>query len=275
MPPLPPSVIYDSAQRRSAALEELKELRRYHYLVFQMVRRDVLARYKRSVLGVMWTMLNPLGTTIVLAIVFSQIFSSTESYPAYVLSGLLPWTFFAQTTNACMAGLIWGNSLIKRIYLPRTIFSVSAIGVGLVNLVISLVPLLLVMLATGVKLQWSALLLPIPIIFLALFALGIGLMLSTLAIQFADVAEMYQIILTAWMYLSPVIYHESILPAEYIWFVRLNPMYYLIDFFRAFIYEGRIPGASEFLVSATISGLTLLVGWWFFCRKADEFAHRV
>lgn len=275
MPSHTTPTIYDSAQRRSAALEELKELRRYHYLVFQMVRRDVLARYKRSVLGVMWTMLNPLGTTIVLAIVFSKIFSSTQSYPAYVLSGLLPWTFFAQTTNACMAGLIWGNSLIKRIYLPRTIFSVSAIGVGLVNLVISLAPLLLVMLVTGVRLQWSALLLPIPIIFLALFALGIGLMLSTLAIQFADVAEMYQIILTAWMYLSPVIYHESILPSEYIWVVRLNPMYYLINFFRAFIYEGRIPDITEFLISAGISGLTLLVGWLFFCQKADEFAHRV
>ena len=270
---IPP--IYDSSARRSPALEEFTELLRYRYLAFQMVRRDILTRYKRSLLGIIWTMLNPLGTTIILAIVFSRVFGSTQSYVAYVLSCLMPWTFFDQTTNACMAGMIWGNSLIKRIYLPRTIFSVSAIGVGLVNLGLSLVPLLLVMLFTGVPPRLSALLLPIPILFLAMFSLGIGLLLSTLAMQFADIADMYQIILTAWMYLSPVIYQENMLPPEYLWVVRINPMYYLINFFRAFIYEGRFPGIEEYLLNGAIALFTLLIGWMFFSRKADEFAYHV
>jgi ABC-type polysaccharide/polyol phosphate export permease len=272
MPGLP---VYDSAERRSPALEELSELLRYRYLVFQMVRRDILTRYKRSMLGIVWTMLNPLGTTIVLAIVFLRVFGATQSYASYVLSGLIPWTFFAQTTNACMAGIIWGNSLIKRIYLPKTIFSVSAIGVGLVNLTLSLVPLLLVMLFSGIPLRPSLLLLPIPILFLAMFSLGLGLVLSTLAAQFADVADMYQIILTAWMYLSPIIYQVDMLPAQYIGIIRANPMYYLINFFRDFIYTGRVPEIQDFLISGGIALLTLLIGWLFFSRGADELPYRI
>jgi ABC-type polysaccharide/polyol phosphate export permease len=99
--------------------------------------------------------------------------------------------------------------------------------------------------------------------------------LSTLAAQFADVADMYQIILTAWMYLSPIIYQENMLPAEYVGFIRANPMYYLINFFRAFIYEGRIPAFQDFLISGGIALFTLLIGWLFFSQRADELAYRL
>jgi ABC-type polysaccharide/polyol phosphate export permease len=267
--------VYDSARRGLPAVEELRELLRYRNLLWQMVRRDVVTRYKRSFLGIAWTMLNPLGTTLVLTIVFSQVFGVGGSYAAYVLSGLMPWTFFAQTTNACIVGLLWGGSLLNRIFIPRTVFAVSAIGTGLVNLALSLLPLLIVMIASGVPLKSTALLLPIPILFLAMFSLGVGLLLSALAIYFADIAEMYQIVLTAWFYLSPVIYLEELLPQKLLWIVHLNPMYYLINFFRAFIYDGRIPTAAEFLVAGGIAAITLLIGWVFFSQKADEFAYRV
>ena len=267
--------VYDSSARKSPALDEYRELWRYRNLVYQLVRRDIVTRYKRSVLGIAWTMLNPLGTTIVLAIVFSQVFGTQEGYAAYVLSGLMAWMFFSQTTNACIVGLVWGGSLLKRIYIPRTIFSVSAIGTGLVNLLLSLVPLLIVMLYYGITPTLSALLLPIAILFLAMFSLGLGLLLSSIAVQYTDVAEMYQIILTAWMYLSPVIYPVEIIPEQWLWLVRLNPMYYLISFFRAFIYEGRFPPLNEYLICGGIATTMLLIGWFFFTRKADEFAYRI
>jgi ABC-2 type transport system permease protein len=270
-----PIPIYDSAARKSPALDELKELWRYRNLVHQLVRRDIVTRYKRSVLGIAWTMLNPLGMTIVLSIVFSQVFGAGGGYPVYVLSGLMPWTFFAQTTNACMVGLVWGGNLLKRIYIPRTVFAVSAIGTGLVNLILSLVPLLAVMLFYGIPPKLNSIFLPLAILFLAMFSLGLGLLLSSIAIQFADVAEMYQIILTAWMYLSPIIYTEEFIPDQWMWLVRINPMYYLINFFRAFIYEGRLPSPSEFLISGGIALSMLLIGWLFFARRADELAYRV
>ena len=267
--------IYDSKRRGSPALEEFKELIKYRNLVAQTVRRNILVRYKRSILGIAWTMLNPLGTTIILAIVFSKVFGSTASYAAYVLSGLICWSFFAQTTSDAMAQLIWGGGLIKRIYVPRTVFAVSSIGTGLVNLSLALVPLILVLIATGVPIRPSILLLPIPILFLCMFSLGLGLVLSSIAVQFVDVTEMYQILLTAWMYLSPVIYTIDMLPEEFLWLVKLNPMFHIINLFRDPIYYGKVPELSDILLTGGIAFVTLIIGWFLFAQKADEFAYRV
>jgi ABC-type polysaccharide/polyol phosphate export permease len=270
--PLP---VYDSSQRGLPALEELRELVRYRNLVLQTVRRNIVVRYKRSVLGIAWTMLNPLGTTLILTFVFSRVFGGSSSYAVYVLSGLICWTFFSQATNDSMNNLIWGGGLLKRIYIPRTVFAVSSVVTGLMNMSLAIIPLLFIMLVTGVTPQWTMLILPIPALFLAMFALGVGLMLSTIAIYFVDVTEMYIILLTAWFYLSPVIYKPDLLPEEYAWIVKLNPMYYLINLFRAPVYDGRIPTPQEFLVAGGIALVTLLVGWFVFSHKADEFAYRV
>ena len=269
--------IYDSDRQGSAALEELRAIFNYRYLVVQFVRRDILTRYKRSVLGVAWTMLNPLGTMLILTIVFSQAFGgSQEGYAAYVLSGLIAWNFFAQSSNAATLHLVWGGSLLKKIYIPRTSFAVSATGTGLINILFSLIPLLIVMLITGVPIRWTIILLPIPILFLAMFALGVGLLISTMAIFYADIAEMFQIALTAWMYLSPVIYSPEILPEAYrFWITRLNPMFYLIELFRMPIYYGKVPDLSLVMIAGGISIVTLFVGWIYFTGKSDEFAYRV
>jgi ABC-2 type transport system permease protein len=269
--------VYDSARQGSSALEELRAIINYRYLVVQFVRRDILTRYKRSALGVAWTMLNPLGTMLILTIVFSSVFGgSQEGYAAYVLSGLIAWNFFAQSTNAATLHLVWGGSLLRKIYIPRTSFAVSATGTGLINLLLSLIPLAIVMLIIRVPIRWTIIFLPIPILFLAMFALGIGLLISTMAIYYADFAEMYQIALTAWMYLTPVIYSPEILPEIYrIWIIRLNPMYYLIELFRMPIYYGEVPDLSLVLISGGIAGITLFIGWMFFTGKSDEFAYRV
>jgi ABC-2 type transport system permease protein len=267
--------VYDSSRRILPALEELQELLRYRNLVTQTVRRNIIVRYKRSVLGIAWTMLNPLGTTLVLTFVFSNVFGGGASYAAYVLSGLICWTFFAQATSDSMTALVWGGGLLKRIYIPRTVFAVSSIGTGLVNLVIAIVPLIVVMLIAHVTPTWTLLILPIPALFLAMFALGMGLLLSSVAIYFADVMEMYGIVLTAWLYFSPVIYRLDMLPQKYHWLLRLNPMYHLIELFRVPVMEGRLPAAGEFLLAGIIALVTLLVGWFLFSQKADEFAYRV
>jgi ABC-2 type transport system permease protein len=270
--------IYDSAERGVLALDELREVFTYRNLLFQLIRRDVLTRYKRSVLGVAWTMLNPLGTMLILSIVFSRAFGQGITYAAYVLSGLLVWNFFSQTTNAAIVHLIWGEGLFKRIYVPRTVFALSAVGVGLVNLVLTLVPLLFVMLITGVPLRWTILLAPLPVLFLALFSLGMGLLVSAWAVYFADVAEMYQVAMVAWMYLSPIVY-----PKEYllqldtwgVWIARLNPMYHLVTLFRAVVYEGVLPEVGQFMLAGGIAVGMALIGWLVFTRQADEFSYRL
>ena len=271
-------MIYDSARRGHPALDELRQAFNYRNLIFQLVRRDVLTRYKRSVLGIGWTLLNPLGMTLVLTLAFSQIFrfGDLKSYPAYVLSGLLAWTFFSQTTTAAMVNLVWGGGLLNRIYIPSASFALAAVGTGLINIILATIPLLLVMFFTGVPLGISLVYLPVPLLVLGCFSLGIGLLISTLAVYFPDVAEMYQIALTAWMYLTPIIYPEEVLPATYrFWITRVNPMYYLVKLYRIPVYEGRFPTLIELLPALGIALLSLALGWWIFSRKSDEFSYRI
>ena len=267
--------VYDSAANASPALTEIQELKHYRYLLKQLVRRDIVARYKRSALGVAWTMLNPLGTMLIMTFVFSNLFKSVQSYPVYILSGLIAWNFFAQGTNAAMSGLVWGGSLMQRIYLPRTIFGVSAIGTALVNLLLSIIPLLVVMLITQTTIHLTFLFLPISILLLTGFALGFGLLLSALAIFFPDVAEMYQILLMAWMYLTPVIYPEEIIPAQFMTIYRINPMYWMLKMFRMPVYEGVIPTLQDLWPALAWSVGMLIVGWLFFTSRSDEYAYRV
>lgn len=269
------SEIYDSSRRGNSALEELRGVFQYRDLIFQLIRRDIVARYKRSVLGVAWTMLQPLGMMVVMTLVFSRLFHQIQGYPAYVLSGLITWTFFSQTTTAAIHQMVWGGALLNRIYLPRTSFSISAIGTGLVNLAISIIPLVAIVLVLRLPLTVNILFIPISMLLLASFALGVGLLLSTLAVNFPDVSEMYQIILMAWMYFTPVIYPETMIPPEYQhWMFTLNPMYHLVKLFRAPIYEGRLPDPQSLLIGTVISLVTLVVGWIVFSRAADRFAYK-
>lgn len=268
--------VYDSDRRAPLMVEEFVQAIRYRDLIRQLVRRDVLTRYKRSLLGVAWTMLNPLGMMIVLAVVFSKLFHTTRAYPVYVLSGIIAWTFMAQATTSAMTQLTWGGVLLHRIYLPRTTFAIASVGTGLVNLVLSLLPFAVVMVFTGTPLRPAVLILPVSILLLALFALGVGLLISSLAVYFPDVAEMYQIALLAWMYLTPIIYPESIVPAANRWWILdLNPMYHLVQVFRQPFYEGTWPSIASLALSAVIALVALAIGWTVFTRRADEFAYRI
>lgn len=269
---------YDSTVHDVPAFEELSEVWNYRNLIYQLTRRDILARYKRSVLGVAWTMLNPLGMMLVLTVAFSELlrFKTTYSYPAFVLSGLMVWNFFSQTTTASMVNLVWGGGLLHRIYVPRTSFALAAVMTGLVNVLLAMVPLLLVMLLTGVPLRAPLFFFPIPLFFLACFSLGVGLLISTFAVYFPDVAEMYQIAVLGWMYLTPVIYPENILPESYrFWVTHLNPMYYLLNLFRLPVYYGQLPGWADVLPAAGVALAALVIGWWAFTRRASEFVYRI
>lgn len=267
--------IYDTDQRVSKPVLEIKEAWHYRDLIGFLVRRDITARYKRSMLGIAWTMLNPLGMMIVLSLVFSQIFRmNIEGYPAYVLSGLIVWTFFSQTSSSAINALVWGGDLLTRIYIPRSTFAISAIATGLVNLVLSLVPLLAVMLVIGIPLRPTILLAPLAMLPLAMFSLGIGVLISTIGIYFADVVEMYAIVLTAWMYLTPILYSLEQLPENMRVWMQLNPMTPLVELFRSLIFYGTIPPIQDWLLAFGIALGVLVISWLIFTGKSDEFAYR-
>lgn len=268
--------IFDTAHLRPAFIQELIESVQYRHLIFQLVRRNVLTRYKRSFLGVAWSMLNPLGTMIVIAVVFSTIFGGEFDYRVYLLSGLLAWTFFSETSTFIVGNMIWGSSLLHQVYVPRTAFAISSVGTGLINLLLALVPLLGLMLVVGVPITWAVLFTPIPALLILLFTLGVGLTLSVGAMYFADINEMFKVVLRAWMYLTPIFYPERLLVQNgYGWLLQLNPMHYLVRVFRAPFQYGTLPSWPELWPAILISLVTFVVGWLLFTRYADEFAYRV
>lgn len=267
---------YDTDKRPSPILEEFYALTQYRELIWQLIARSVKTRYKRSVLGVAWTMVNPLLTMIVLTLVFSGLFGfPARTYALHVLSGLLLWNFFAQSTTAAMGDLIWSGGLISRVYLPKSVFAVAAVGTGLVNLVLALIPYSLIALILGSGLPITIILLPLPVIIFSLFTLGIALALSALAVRFADVMPMYEILLTAWMYLTPIIYPLELVPPEVLTFLKLNPVLYHLVGFRSLLLAGELPDIQSVGLALLSSCLVLLLGWWFFTRRAREFANYV
>jgi ABC-2 type transport system permease protein len=270
------TTIYDSSKRKHPAIEELLELFKYRDLLFQLVRRNIVARYKRSILGVAWTMLNPLGTMLVMVVVFSQIFNRADNYAAYILTGITCWTTFTQSTTMAMNSMVWGSQLITQIYVPRTIFVVSTVLSSMVNFFLSLIPLGFILLITKVPLHFSALLLPIFIIYLFSFSLGIALLLSTLAPYFPDLAELYPVFLRAWMYLSPIIIplatYRTILNGLLLY---INPFYYIINLFRILLIDGFIPHLQTWIAVSVVSFVPLILGWIIFSIKADSIAYNV
>jgi ABC-2 type transport system permease protein len=268
--------LYDSSRRPPAPLEELTAVWRYRDLIAQLVARDVKMRYKRSVLGVAWTMLNPLLTMLVMTFVFSHLFRfEIDNFPVYLLSAVICWNFFAQSTTSAMYQLVSGGSLLRRIYLPRATFALSAVGTGLVNLALAVVPLIAIMLITGTKFGPGTLWLFAAVIPLVAFALGIALLISSLSVSFPDVIEMYQVVLTMWSFLTPTFYPVSIIPPEYQWLIALNPMYYLMEFFRSATYRSTLASSEVISAAVAIAAITLLVGWMTFTARADRIAYRV
>ena len=269
-------MIYDSVKRKHPAIEELIALFRYRDLIYQLVRRDIVARYKRSVLGVAWTMLNPLGTMIIMVIVFQQVFRGTEFYAAYVLTGIICWTMFSQSTSIAMDSMVRGSHLFQQIFLPRTSFVLSTVLAGMVNFFLSLVPLVIVFTVTRVPVRPTVLLLPIFLIFLFAFSLGVALLLSTVAVFFPDVADLYPVVLMAWMYLSPIImpleFYRQILNGLLLY---INPFYYILNLFRILVFDGFIPPWRTWGATAFVSFGILFIGWIVFCQKADSFAYHV
>jgi ABC-2 type transport system permease protein len=266
---------YDSAHQPHTAVRELAALATYRDFVFQLVVRNITVRYKRSVLGVAWSMLAPLLNLLVLSLVFTQVFRpTTPNYPLYLFPGLLLWTFFTQTASIITAEVIGGIELWKRVYTPRGAFAVAATLTGLVHLALALAPLLLLMWLRHAPLSPALLVVPYIAVCTALFALGLGLAVASVAGHFADVGDMFQIVLATWMYFTPVIYPRSILPVSLQGVWRLNPVAHLVDAFRMPFYEARVPGLEQLGLITAIGVVSAALGWWLFTRTAEEFARR-
>ncbi len=265
-------------ERRNAAGQplrwtaEIRDIAGQWSLLYELVHRDLTVRYKRSVLGFLWTMLHPLLLMLIFLVVFSAIFRSrAPHYETYFLSAYVAWNFFAQTVVNAMAGVAWNGPLMKRVRVPPSIFTLSATLSGLVNLALSLVVLFAIMGATGAPLRPALAFLPVSLLLVGIFTLGASLGLTAVSIFFGDVREMVQAGLPALMYLTPIIYPISVVPDRFRGLIKLNPLVYIMEVVRDPIYYGIVPAPTTLLVAAVVSFGSLAVGWMIFRHMAPRF----
>lgn len=254
--------------------EYFKNLLRYKPLLQELVIRDIKVRYRKSILGVFWTLLSPLLMMIVLSIVFSNIFKfNVANYPVYILSGQVIFNFFSESTREAMMSILANAPLIKKIYVPKYSFTFASIFSSIINVLAAFTALIVVMLFMRMELHYTILLSFIPIIFLALLSTGVGLILAAYSVKFRDIIHFYTVFLTALMYLMPVIYPMNILEGMPVVYniVAYNPLTIILEIFRALVMDGVVPELYLFCVIGGVSFVILVLGLWVFYKKQDSF----
>lgn len=250
----------------------IQNFKKFRPLLNELISRDIKTKYRKSILGVFWTILNPLFMMIVLSVVFSNLFKfDIENFPVYLLSGQLIFNFFSESTTNAMSAIIQNGPLIKKIYVPKYMFVVSRIFSSSINLMASFAAMIFVMLAMRVDLHYTVLLVPIPLFFIVMFSLGVGLLLSSLAVKFRDIMHLYSVFITALMYLTPVIYPMSILPEWLNRIVMLNPLTNILMMFRDIMLNNRVPGVLSIIIALVETAIVLFFGLYVFYKRQDTF----
>lgn len=245
---------------------------KYRGLLWELVLRDIKVKYKRSVLGLLWSLLNPLLMMVVTHIVFSNLFKfDIENFPIYLLTGQIFFNFFSESTSMAMGSIMANGSLIRKVYIPKYIFPMSKVISSFVNLLFALLAIVIMIFITNVKISWTIILFPLSLIYLLSFAMGIGLILSAYAVFFRDLTHLYGIFLMVWTYLTPIFYPISIIPEKYRFLIEINPMYYYIQFFRQIILYSQVPSLNLNLICLSISIITLVIGLYAFYKNQNKF----
>lgn len=235
----------------------IAQLRQYKALMRELVVRDLKVKYRRSILGYVWSLLNPLLMMTVMTVVFSYMFRfDIPNYPLYLICGQTLWTFFNESTSMAMHSVLQNGTLIRKVYIPKYIFPISRVLSSFVTTGFSLVAILIVMLVTKVPLSLEMLLIPVPLLFLLVFCMGMGMILSALSVYFRDIVHLYGVLTMAWMYVTPIFYPISALPENVASILNFNPMYHFITFFRELVLYASIPTADVWL-NCIISSLAV------------------
>lgn len=251
------------------------------FILKQLVTKDFKIKYRRSVLGVAWSVLNPLLMMIVMSIVFSTIFAqgrngsiTPEMYPLYLIVGNVTFSVMSESTNQALMSIIWASSLLKKVKVHRWVFPVQKVLFSLVNFAFSLVAVALVMLWFHVMPTWHLILLPVCLLLLMCFCMGLGMMLSALAVFFRDIMHLWTVVITAWMYLTPIFWTTDYISQMAHWIqvlVVVNPMYNFLQFMRDIFLFNTVPSALTFGLCVFWAVLALAIGYTVFHKTEHKF----
>ena len=258
---------------KTGLLQKTEEfIRRYRYLLKQLVLRDFKIKYKASVLGVFWSFLNPLLMTLVYHLVFSNLFSSQENFVVYLMTGTVLFNYVSESTTLGLNAIVGNAGLITKVYIPKFIYPLSKVLSSAINLVISMIPMMVLMLLTHLPFTKGLLLLPILVFLLILFCTGLSCILSTCMVFFRDTQFLWSVLLLMWNFLSPVFYPESIIPSSIIGIYRMNPLYQYMNFMRSIVLYGTAPDSGCFGYCLAASLISLGIGLLVFRKHQNKFA---
>lgn len=244
----------------------------YQFLLKELVKKNVKAKYKDSILGIFWSFLNPLLTMIVLTVIFSTLFKGRiDNYPVYILTGRLVFDFFSTATSGAMNSIKSNTAILRKVYIPKYIFVLGAVCSEFVNFLISLVVLLLVMVATGLSFSFYNLACIFPLIFLVILIIGVGLLLAALNVFFTDIAYLYGVFSLLLMYASAIFYPIDIIPADLAFYFKLNPVFSAISCFRDCFLLQTFPDLMTLGYLAVFSIVMFLIGLAVFYKLQDKF----
>ena len=267
--------LFDESLGLAARLREILE---YKDLTWNLVLRDLKARYKSSILGYLWSLVNPLLLMAVFTVLFKFLLkSSIPNFPVFIIVALLPWNFCATSVAGAVTSITAQSNLIKKVYFPREVIPISTVIANLINYLLALPAMIAIMLLLNAHFQPVALLFPLIVLIQTIFLLGAALFLSCLNVFFRDTEVIMEVLLTAWFFLTPVFYRlNDIVDEQLSRLVRwLNPMASLVDFYRDIFYLGGMPGWDAIIRTLITALLVLLVGYLFFLRFSSRFGEEI
>jgi lipopolysaccharide transport system permease protein len=245
----------------------------YRFLIKQLVVKDIKLKYRRSFLGYLWSVLNPLLTMMVMVIVFQHMFRfQIAHYPAYLIIGQTLFNFMSEATNQAITSITGNASLLKKVYIPKYVFTLSKVTSSLVNLLFSMAAMFVVFIVTGVSFSWYMLMIPVILLETYIFCLGFGLFLAQASVFFRDIQYIYGVIMTAWMYLTPIFYPLEQLPKTLqLIILRFNPMCNYIVQFRRVVLEQAMPSWHYLIWGFVVGAFFMWLGTWSFTKTQDKF----
>lgn len=257
-------------------MELLRDIYLNRELIWALALKELKLRYKRSLLGFLWALLNPLLLMVVLAAVFSTVMPiNIPHYAIFLLSVLLPWTFFAQCLSYAAESIVGNGELIKKVAVTKAVFPLAAVVSNMINLLLSMIPLVLIVLVMRHPFYWTWFFLPVPLLALTIFTLGATFFFATANVYYRDVAHIIQVLLNVLFYLTPIIYAIDAIPHKYQWLFKLNPLIYALNGFRLSVYYGLLPAPRSIIASFVCGFLSLIIGFAIFRRYQDEFVFHV
>jgi ABC-2 type transport system permease protein len=256
--------------------ELIRDTFRYRELIWALALKELKIRYKRSVLGFLWALLNPMLLMLVLTVVFSTIMPmKLDHYAIFLLSVLMPWTFFSQSLAYAAESIVGNGDLIKKVKVAKLVFPVAAVVSNMINLLLSLIPLMIMVLVMRHPFHWTWIYLPVPLLALTFFTLGATFFFAASNVYYRDVSHILQILLQVWFYVTPIIYSLDFFPAKYRIYFKLNPLNYFFNGFRLSVYYGLLPTGYSIAASFILGIGALYLGFLVFRRKQDEFVFYV